>query len=215
MRHEPVREALANRFRHVLVDEFQDTDPLQIEILWRLCGDPVADRADALARKLRSGALFLVGDPKQAIYRFRGADVNAYLAAREAMGKDAFLEITANFRSPSPILEFVNSRFVSPLAKARHQPGFTPLAPTLYPARDTVAVAALDIVSESEEPSSDELRNDEAKRVAELCRRLIGNWIAFAWSPRRLNGRRASRYCRESAKRPRTSRSAGTPNYLD
>jgi exodeoxyribonuclease-5 len=176
VRHEPVREALANRFRHVLVDEFQDTDPLQIEILWRLCGDPLADKANALTRKLRPGALFLVGDPKQAIYRFRGADVNAYLAAREAMGKDAFLEITSNFRSLSPILEFINSRFAFPLAKEQHQPGFTPLAPTLYPPRDTVTVAALDIVSESEQPSSDELRNDEAKRVAELCRRLIGNW---------------------------------------
>jgi exodeoxyribonuclease-5 len=38
-RHEPVRQALAERFRYVLVDEFQDTDPLQIEILWRLCGE--------------------------------------------------------------------------------------------------------------------------------------------------------------------------------
>ena len=57
VRHEPVRQALAKRFRHVLVDEFQDTDPLQIEILWRLCGDPPADGdPDPLARKLRPRA---------------------------------------------------------------------------------------------------------------------------------------------------------------
>ena len=79
-----MRQALAKRFRHVLVDEFQDTDPLQIDILWRLCGEAPKDgNADPLARVLRAGALFLVGDPKQAIYRFRGADVNAYLGARE------------------------------------------------------------------------------------------------------------------------------------
>ena len=72
----------------MLVDEFQDTDPLQIEILWRLCGEPPKDGStDPLARSLRPGALFLVGDPKQAIYRFRGADVNAYLAARTAIGE--------------------------------------------------------------------------------------------------------------------------------
>jgi exodeoxyribonuclease-5 len=178
LRYEPVRQALANRFCHVLVDEFQDTDPLQIEILWRLCGDPAADRnANALARKLRPGALFLVGDPKQAIYRFRGADVNAYVAAREAMGRKAFIEITANFRSLSPILEFVNSKFASPLAKKRGQPGFTALAPTLYAAKDEVTVAALDIVSESDDPSRNMLRDAEAKRVAELCRRLIDNWM--------------------------------------
>ncbi len=76
---EQVRQALARRFQHVLVDEFQDTDPLQIDILWRLCGEVRKDDgADPLARALRPGALFLVGDPKQAIYRFRGADVNAY-----------------------------------------------------------------------------------------------------------------------------------------
>src|SRR5205823_1028995 len=84
---EPVRQALAVRFVHVLVDEFQDTDPLQIEILWRLCGEkPGSGSDDWIARNLRPGALFLVGDPKQAIYRFRGADVGAYIAARQTLG---------------------------------------------------------------------------------------------------------------------------------
>ena len=86
--HEPVRKALAARYSHVLVDEFQDTDPLQAEIIWRLgCEgspqDPWQDRA------IRPGALFLVGDPKQAIYRFRGADVQTYLTARRALSARA------------------------------------------------------------------------------------------------------------------------------
>ena len=89
--------ALAARYRHVLVDEFQDTDPLQIEILWRLCGDaPAGGNADPMARPLRPGALFLVGDPKQAIYRFRGADVNAYVAARETIGPAGLRERSIN-----------------------------------------------------------------------------------------------------------------------
>jgi ATP-dependent exoDNAse (exonuclease V) beta subunit len=65
--HEPVRRALANRFQYVLVDEFQDTDPLQIEILWWLCGEAQSkDDPDPCARTLRPGALFLVGDPVDA-----------------------------------------------------------------------------------------------------------------------------------------------------
>ena len=72
------------RFAHVLVDEFQDTDPLQTEIFWRLCGEPVDGEDDWTGFRIRPGALFLVGDPKQAIYRFRGADVGAYVQARDA-----------------------------------------------------------------------------------------------------------------------------------
>ena len=70
--HDDVRRALAARFTRVLVDEFQDTDPLQTEIFWRLCGDPPVEdgAADWTTFTLRPGALFLVGDPKQAIYRF-------------------------------------------------------------------------------------------------------------------------------------------------
>ena len=102
--HDAVRRALAARFAHVLVDEFQDTDPLQTEIFWRLCGDPRAgaDSDDWTTFQIRPGALFLVGDPKQAIYRFRGADVAAYIQAREAFlaqAPDSVLAISTNFRS--------------------------------------------------------------------------------------------------------------------
>ena len=96
----------------MLVDEFQDTDPLQLEILWHLCGDSQNDAdGDALPRVLRPGSLFLVGDPKQAVYRFRGADVNAYLRARDAIDNPSVVNIVANFRSVEPILSFVNKAF--------------------------------------------------------------------------------------------------------
>lgn len=173
---EEVRQALAKRFRHVLVDEFQDTDPLQIELLWRLCGEVPGDgNPEPLARLLRPGALFLVGDPKQAIYRFRGADVNAYLGARDAIGKKALLEIVANFRSVEPILDFVNARFAKPLSLEAGQPGFTALAATRSAKKDTPAVAALDIQVDVEKPTANVLRDAEAERVAELCVRLVGN----------------------------------------
>lgn len=174
--NEDVRKALGKRYRYVLVDEFQDTDPLQLEILWRLCGDPAIDEdGDPLTRTLRPGSLFLVGDPKQAIYRFRGADVNAYLRAREAIGNPSVVNIVANFRSVEPILSFVNKAFASPLSTAAGQPGFTALAATRLPEKNTLTVAALDIPVEDGEDSAEQLRDAEADRVAELCSRIVGN----------------------------------------
>ena len=148
--HDEVRRALAARFRHVLVDEFQDTDPLQTEIFWRLCGDPPGDGdvTDWTAFALRPGALFLVGDPKQAIYRFRGADIAAYVRARDAFragAADAVLSIATNFRSCAPIMEYVNARFETALSEENGQPGFQALDPFRPPRDGGPSVAALDV----------------------------------------------------------------------
>jgi ATP-dependent exoDNAse (exonuclease V) beta subunit len=180
--HEAVRRALGARFAHVLVDEFQDTDPLQTEIFWRLCGEPPAgaDGADWMSFQIRPGALFLVGDPKQAIYRFRGADVAAYIQARDAFlaqAPDSVLPISTNFRSCAPILRYVNERFEALLSIANGQPGFTALDP-FHPERDEgLCVAALDIAVGDEEgkASAERQRDGEADAVAEMCARLIGS----------------------------------------
>ena len=175
-KNDDVRRALGKRYQHVLVDEFQDTDPLQLEILWRLCGDhPNDEDGGALTRVLRPGSLFLVGDPKQAIYRFRGADVNAYIRAREAIGEPSVANIVANFRSVEPILAFVNRAFAGPLSMAAGQPGFAALAATRLPEKNAPTVAALDVVVEDGEDSAEQLRDAEADRVAELCSRIVGN----------------------------------------
>lgn len=175
-KNDDVRRALGKRYQHVLVDEFQDTDPLQLEILWLLCGDhPNDENGDALTRVLRPGSLFLVGDPKQAIYRFRGADVNAYLRARDAIGEPSVANIVANFRSVEPILAFVNGAFAGPLSMAAGQPGFTALAATRLPEKKASTVAALDVVVEDGEDSAEQLRDAEADRVADLCSRIVAN----------------------------------------
>ena len=180
--HDEVRRALAARFTHVLVDEFQDTDPLQTEILWRLCGDPPAngETCDWTSFVLRPGALFLVGDPKQAIYRFRGADIAAYLAARNAFlghAPDGVLPVSTNFRSRAPIMRYVNERFESLLSTENGQPGFQALD-AFRPERATrPSVAALDIAVANEEgkASALERRDGEAEAVADMCARLIGS----------------------------------------
>ena len=169
-----VRNALGARYVAVLVDEFQDTDPLQCEILWRLCaakqdaGTPWQDWVP------RPGALFLVGDPKQAIYRFRGADVSSYLAARERLTRAdpaSCLTIGQNFRSVAPILAWVNRRFENVLSIENKQPGFSHLFTTTIATAGHPAIATLPV---EVLPGGDGLRDAEAQAVAAFCARVIG-----------------------------------------
>lgn len=179
--HEGVRRALAARYQYVLVDEFQDTDPLQAAVLWRLCGDPPAggDAGDPLRWTLRPGALFVVGDPKQSIYRFRGADVHAYAAAKAAIagaGDGAVLNVRTNFRSVATILAFANERFAGPLSRPG-QSGFEALAPWREDA-DGPHVARVTIEAQvpvpGVAPSAADRRDLEATGVAESVAALIG-----------------------------------------
>lgn len=182
--HDSVRTALSSRYAHVLVDEFQDTDPLQTEIFWRLCGDPApgADPLDWAAYRIRPGALFLVGDPKQAIYRFRGADVAAYVRAREAiraLNPLDLLSISTNFRSCAAILDYVNDRFAPHLTEEKGQPGFTPLDSFHSDHGEGLCVAALPVACADEDGKAKSAvqRDCEAEAVAEMCSRLIGSQI--------------------------------------
>ncbi len=177
--HNDVRRALGQHFARVLVDEFQDTDPLQTEILWRLCGDPVDGDDDWTRFRIRPGALFLVGDPKQAIYRFRGADVGAYMQARDAFraqDPDNLLSISTNFRSCISILSFVNERFEAVLSAAG-QPGFTALDPFHDDRGGDLCVAAIDVAvaDANGKAGAEQQRDAEADAVADLCARLIGS----------------------------------------
>ncbi len=95
-----VRDALAESIDLVLVDEFQDTDPVQAQILEALGGEALLD-----------GKLFLVGDFKQSIYRFRGARPELFQDYRERFPEAGRLALSANFRSIPAILDFVNALF--------------------------------------------------------------------------------------------------------
>ncbi len=187
--NEPVRRALSKRYQHILVDEFQDTDPLQAEIVWRLAGegDPKTPWQE---RAICPGALFLVGDPKQAIYRFRGADVQTYLEARRALSSRdpaSILSITANFRSRAPILDCVNSHFEGLLDASRGQPGFTPLTTTREAGDETIgaSVAAFDIALDDAHRNTkgklvvERIREEEARVVTDVVARLIGSYPVY------------------------------------
>src|SRR4029434_8937895 len=109
-----VRAELKRRYRAILIDEFQDTDPIQYEILLYLA-EPTGQAAmDWRQLKVVPGKIFVVGDPKQSIYAFRRADIEAYL---EVVGKIIKAQngiecrLTTNFRSNAAILDGVNGAF--------------------------------------------------------------------------------------------------------
>lgn len=109
-----VRRELQARFSHLLVDEFQDTDPLQAEILFLLAADDPEVTTLEAARPL-PGKLFFVGDPKQSIYRFRRADVTFYEALKRRLlaGGASVLHLRTSFRSVPAIQSLVNSAFAA------------------------------------------------------------------------------------------------------
>ena len=128
-RGERARRELGERWRFLLVDEFQDTDPMQAEVLFLLAGtDPAV--SDWRAAVPRPGALFVVGDPKQSIYRFRRADLSVYNAVKARFrGFGAVLDLSANFRSGPAVEAFVNGVFggLFPAEEEARQAAFAPL----------------------------------------------------------------------------------------
>ncbi|MEM6456136.1 MAG: UvrD-helicase domain-containing protein, partial [Acidobacteriota bacterium] len=107
-----VRRAFQQQIRHVFVDEFQDTDPLQAEILLLLAADDPAER-DWRRVRPAPGKLFLVGDPKQSIYRFRRADLGLYrrVCAQLAAAGVPQLHLHRSFRALEPLQGTINAAF--------------------------------------------------------------------------------------------------------
>lgn len=105
------RDALRKRYRLVLIDEFQDTDDLQWDIFSRIFdADATAGPTPTEGQAGPFLAMIMVGDPKQAIYRFRGADIAAYLRAIDAPGMVRF-EMRRNFRSDPGLIAATNRLF--------------------------------------------------------------------------------------------------------
>lgn len=163
-----VAEHFRDRYRYILVDEFQDTDPVQTTILRKILGDLVEEQEH----------LFIVGDPKQSIYLFRDADVTLFKRAREAIetelgGREVSLDV--NFRSTPQVVGFVNAVFSAlmkganrawefcydPLRACRQDEGSVELL--LAPAGDDLVTA----------------RKNEAEMVAQKVADLVGTLMVY------------------------------------
>lgn len=109
-----VHTELRTRYQFIMLDEFQDTDPIQAEIAVRLASPDMCGVDGWENLPIPAGRLFTVGDPKQSIYRFRRADISTYLQAKQRSIQDddsRVVELVTNFRSTAPVLQWVNDTF--------------------------------------------------------------------------------------------------------
>ena len=128
--HPGVRERLKHDYHTMLVDEFQDTDPVQYEIILYLAERRGKSAASWREVELDPGKLFIVGDPKQSIYAFRRADIEAFeqVVRKVLQSGGAVHELATNFRSHARVLEVVNAIFDRLLQRQENvQPPNVPL----------------------------------------------------------------------------------------
>ncbi len=188
-----VRARLHARYQRLLLDEFQDTDPIQVEIAVLIAADaPGPDGGDVGATAWEAvdvtpGQLFFVGDPKQSIYRFRRADISIFLAAARRFGPTGGgpVELTANFRTVAPVVEWVNRVFGGLIDEADDdalplpsQPRYVPLVPVRTPAPVGPPVAVIGAGAHPKSARADELRSLEAADVA----RAVARAVQEGWS---------------------------------
>jgi ATP-dependent exoDNAse (exonuclease V) beta subunit len=143
-----VRAELQRRYTHVFVDEFQDTDPVQADVLLLLCATDPGETDPERARVV-PGKLFLVGDPKQSIYRFRRADVATYERIKERLLRDGatLVHLTTSFRGLPAIQAVVNEAFAPVMHRSEDgsQTDYVPLGNARNVARAQPSVVALPV----------------------------------------------------------------------
>jgi len=166
---------LREQYDALLIDEFQDTDPLQVDIALAFGRDP--DTGD-----IESGRLFFVGDPKQSIYRFRRADMAIYSQARESVSgaNGRFPSLALNHRSRTAVLGWVNTVFASPhLIGEGEQPEVQPPYTDIHPRydHDLAGPGVATIGDVIKGASAREARVEEASAIAAHClSAVVSGW---------------------------------------
>ncbi len=176
-----VRAQLHAQYEVVLVDEFQDTDPIQMELAVLIATD-ARDVVSTPWHELpvEPGRIFLVGDPKQSIYRFRRADVGSYLALRDRLGER--IELTTNFRSSPAIVDWVNTVFSQCMVADDAQVAYRPLDAAPGPAPDTPVR-----VLGGAWPATTDLGALRAQEADEIVA-VVGDAVEQGWSVRDRDG---------------------------
>ncbi|WP_066256248.1 UvrD-helicase domain-containing protein [Neobacillus drentensis] len=125
-----VRAYFQAKYRYLLVDEYQDTDPIQAEIMFYLTSEDINEKTWTKC-KPKAGSLFVVGDPKQAIYRFRRADIDTYNRVKQLIEEHGgeVLQLTTNFRSLDTVTKELNKVFQKhlPEVESDYQAAYRPL----------------------------------------------------------------------------------------
>lgn len=177
-KNKEVRGYFIDRYDYILVDEFQDTDPLQAEIVFFLAEEkPLADHWKNC--KLKPGKLFIVGDPKQSIYGFRRADIEMYNEVKFLVEKHGKIEaLKQNFRTVKNITDWVNKKFHKIIEKSEYQPSYIEIIPYRDDESQTenCTVWSLPVPLSEGQNNVDAIRKKEAEVVANFINHVVDNW---------------------------------------
>jgi ATP-dependent helicase/nuclease subunit A len=179
-----VRRYFRRRLTHLLVDEFQDTDPVQAEVMLLLTAD---DESETDWRKCRPrpGSLFVVGDPKQSIYRFRRADIATYNEVKRIVGRESpVVTLSASFRTSPVLVEWINAVFGSADGFPPEATDDSPACVPLQPARqdpDAPGRCGLNVLTVPEEESGS--RPAAAAYEADVIARFVREAVAHGRPP--------------------------------
>ena len=172
-----VRAALRTRYQRLLLDEFQDTDPIQVELAVLLASGAADAGGSAWpATPTDPGRLFFVGDPKQSIYRFRRADIGLFLQARRVFADGRPVSLTTNFRTSPGVIAWINDVFGRLITyEDGSQPEYEALDPS--PTREDPSggpvVTVLGPQAHEHEVNATTLREREAADVADVVVRAV------------------------------------------
>lgn len=165
-----VRAEFQARFRYILIDEFQDTNPLQTELALKLASDP--------AGKVRPGSLFIVGDPKQSIYRFRHADLSALRRVRSQVAGDP-IYLTRTRRTHDGLVAWINELFGGWMGREERpgQPAFVDLVAARRRVEVTGPAQGVYFLGDAIEGSVGVARQAEVRRIVDVALSVrAGEW---------------------------------------
>ncbi|WP_419863860.1 UvrD-helicase domain-containing protein [Candidatus Poriferisodalis sp.] len=172
-----VRTALSQQYQRLLIDEFQDTDPIQIELACLIAFPDGLDAPSAEPERL-----FFVGDPKQSIYRFRRADIALYMQAQQRLGQElgSVVSLTTNFRTLPEVITWINDVFSQLISEVPAvQPPYRALAAGRQPstpqtrAPGASRVTVLGLPAHPAEAHIEDIREAESEDVAGAITTII------------------------------------------
>ena len=176
-----VRDHFSHQFSHLLIDEAQDTDPIQTEIAMFLAEKTSVDASASDRPRYwnqivpEPGKLFIVGDPKQSIYRFRRADITQMMSLREHLGNEP-VRLQQNFRSHKVVLKWVNEVFEQWMSGGRSQAEYTPVLHRWeLEVEHSIGPGVWFLDGEQDDTSVDPMRRKEAQAIASLMRDMVGD----------------------------------------
>jgi len=173
--HQPARDHFRRRYETLLIDEFQDTDPLQAELVMLLAAEQSTD--NWLEAVPAPGRLFVVGDPKQSIYRFRRADIDIYERVKRTFQRSdaAIVErLDVNFRSTPALVDWANRAFSRILVRdASDQHDYQAEFGETRPHRDDARGGVVVLESTKLHQTVGDARDEEARLLASLIHALV------------------------------------------